>query len=104
MKIQWVSTFDGSELLPPRVSSYAHIIQKLTHLFGRIMNRIPFKLTQYTDIIDANVDEVKNDYMYGTKKSVVNFILGKPMEKTYKIDASADRSELHAMRKRFMIK
>lgn len=67
------------------------------------MNRISPKLTKYKAIIDVNVDEVKNDYIFSTKKSVVNFILGESLEKTYKIDdhMTTDRSELHGMRKRF---
>lgn len=70
------------------------------------MNRIPSKLLKYTAIIDANVEEVKNSYIFGTKKSVVNFILGESLEKTYKIDEnlSADRRELHELRKRFLTK
>lgn len=67
------------------------------------MDRIPSKLTKYKAIIDANVDEVKNDYIFSTKKSVVNFILGDSVEKTYKIGEhmTDDRRELHSMRKRF---
>lgn len=69
------------------------------------MNRIPSKLTKYTPIIDANVNEMKNDYIFATKKSVVNFILGESLEKTYEIDVKAGhRSELHEMRKRFLNK
>lgn len=70
------------------------------------MNRIPPKLTKYTVIIDANVDEVTNDYIFGTKKSVVNFILGESLEKSYNIDDNVtdERTELHAMRKRFLNK
>lgn len=82
-------------------------IQALFHNFAdRIMNRIPSKLLKYTAIIDANVEEVKNSYIFGTKKSVVNFILGESLEKTYKIDEnlSADRRELHELRKRFLTK
>lgn len=69
------------------------------------MNRIPSRLSKYSPIIDANVDEVKNDYIFATKKSVVNFILGESLEKTYEIDGmTGNRSELHEMRKRLLNK
>lgn len=69
-------------------------------------DRVPSELTKYTAIIDANVDEVRNDYIFGTKKSVVNFVLGKSLEQSYKMDENAtdERNELHTMRKRFLNK
>lgn len=72
--------------------------------FSRIMKRIPPKLMQYTAIIDVNVEEIKNDYILATKKSVVNFILGKSPGESFKTDAPVDRSELHGMQNRFMNK
>lgn len=78
----------------------------LSFSIRRVMHFIPAKLTKYTAIIDANVDEVKNDYIFSTKKSVVNFILGKSLEQTYTIDehSTDNRIELTTMRKRSLNK
>lgn len=70
------------------------------------MNRIPLKLRKYIDIVATNVNEIKSDYIFSSKKSVVNFVLGQSLERIYKIstNSSDERMELREIGKRFSYK
>ena len=41
---------------------------------------VPKRLLKWQDIIDANVDEIKSEYIFISKKSVVDFVLGKSLD------------------------
>lgn len=44
------------------------------------MRLVPKRLTKWQNIIDANVDEIKSEYIFISKKSVVDFVLGKSLD------------------------
>lgn len=46
----------------------------------RILRLVPKRLTKWQDIIDANVDQIKSEYIFVSKKSVVDFVLGKSLD------------------------
>lgn len=76
------------------------------HKISRIMNRIPLKLRKHLDIVASNVSEVRGDYIFASKKSVVNFVLGQSLEKIYNIstNSTSERIELREIGKRFSYK
>lgn len=41
---------------------------------------VPRRLIKWQDIIDTNVDEIKSEYIFISKKSVVDFVLGKSLD------------------------
>lgn len=40
-------------------------------------------MIKWQDIIDTNVDEIKSEYIFISKKSVVDFVLGKSLDNSY---------------------
>lgn len=52
---------------------------------------VPKRLTKWQDIIDANVDEIKSEYIFVSKKSVVDFVLGKSLDDAGNCDVKASR-------------
>lgn len=44
---------------------------------------VPKRLTKWQDIIDVNVDEIKSNYIFISKKSVVDFVLGKSLDNSF---------------------
>lgn len=52
---------------------------------------VPKRLTKWQDIIDANVDEIKSEYIFVSKKSVVDFVLGKSLDDAGNRDVKASR-------------
>lgn len=57
---------------------------------------IPKRLTKWQDIIDANVDQIKSEYIYVSKKSVVDFVLGKSLDNSCasETNQSGERHEI----------
>lgn len=57
---------------------------------------IPKRLTKWQDIIDTNVDEIKSEFIFVSKKSVVDFVLGKSLDDSgkYYVNASQERLEI----------
>lgn len=72
-------------------------------LTDRITKRIPLRLLRHRDIINANIEDVKNDYIFAMKKSVVDFVLGEAVENTNSLSlhATKERKELRSISKRF---
>lgn len=66
------------------------------HIFAvrRIIRLIPKRLTKWQDIIDVNVEEIKSEYIFVSKKSVVDFVLGKSLDDTGKHDVKASHERL----------
>lgn len=77
-------------LLPPIVlfvfnSKMFKFISIIRYVFDRILRLVPKYLTKWHDIIDENVAQIKNEYIFTSKKAVIDFVLGKSLEKAYNI-------------------
>lgn len=68
---------------------------------GRIIRLIPKRLMKWQNIIDANIDEIKSEYIYVSKKAVVDFVLGKSLDDTnkYVAEVSQERNEIREIGK-----
>ena len=51
---------------------------------------VPKRLIKWQSIIDANIDEIKSEYIYVSKKAVVDFVLGNSLDNT----ADADKHDI----------
>lgn len=62
----------------------------------RIRRLIPKRLTKWQDIIDANIDQIKTEYISISKKAVVDFVLGKSLDNSCANEAhpSRERNEI----------
>lgn len=45
---------------------------------------------KWQDIIDVNVDQIKTEYIYISKKAVVDFVLGKSLDNSCSNGSSSD--------------
>lgn len=68
----------------------------------RIIRLVPKRLTKWQNIIDTNIDAIKSEYIYVSKKAVVDFVLGKSLDDTGKdgVEVSRERNEIKEIGKR----
>lgn len=59
----------------------------------RILRLVPKRLTKWQDIIDANVDQIKSEYIFVSKKSVVDFVLGKSLDNSCSNETTTTTSQ-----------
>lgn len=69
------------------------------YIYDRIIRLVPKRLTKWQSIIDANIDEIKSEYIYVSKKAVVDFVLGKSLDNNtaddkHDVKVSRERSEI----------
>lgn len=64
---------------------------------------VPKRLTKWQSIIDANIDEIKSEYIYVSKKAVVDFVLGKSLDANttdkHAVNVSRERNEIREIGK-----
>lgn len=70
----------------------------------RIIRLVPKRLTKWQSIIDASIDEIKSEYIYVSKKAVVDFVLGKSLDtnttdKQHDVEVSRERNEIREIGK-----
>lgn len=65
------------------------------HFSVRIIRLVPKRLTKWQSIIDANIEEIKTEYIYVSKKAVVDFVLGKSLD-----SSAADEQDVKVSRER----
>lgn len=70
-------------------------------IFSRIIRLVPKRLTKWQTIIDANIDEIKSEYIFVSKKSVVDFVLGKSLDEScnHGVNLSRERHEIREIGK-----
>ncbi|XP_031619236.1 LOW QUALITY PROTEIN: dynein heavy chain 7, axonemal [Contarinia nasturtii] len=57
-----------------------HIAPMTKRMLNKILRLVPKRLIKWQDIIDANVDEIKSEYIFISKKAVIDFVLGKSLD------------------------
>lgn len=62
---------------------------------------VPKRLTKWQSIIDANIDEIKSEYIYVSKKAVIDFVLGKSLDTTdaHDVEITRERNEIREIGK-----
>lgn len=65
---------------------------------------VPKRLTKWQNIIDANVDEIKSDFIFISKKAVIDFVLGKSLDNSCDSSGSGGGDHAKTSRERYEIK
>lgn len=65
---------------------------------------VPKRLTKWQNIIDANIDEIKSDFIFISKKAVIDFVLGESLDNSCDSSGIGDGNDANTSRERREIK